>query len=347
MSSSSSKWERNTWSWESSPSWWRNTWQDGADESEWKTTHGDDEWKTTHGGDTAWQAGTWSPGLKRSFEQYQEGTERSPQVGQGSDEGQGFDEEVARSSKRLRPPRKVREYHKNMTKKIIEDIMKEKECSEGSSTLRPEDLPPPPPPKLEPAKVEVKDSSTMTGGAAVVKSSPIPHQERIAKAPLVPPTAKQIQAAKDLARSFSAAAEPAKKDASTKTVSVETRDVAVQVSIIKKVAAKARPLFHKPEGDERAVFNQSMTWMVDQVRLVQDELDSGLFLTATTEFMNTVIRDWKQIEDQLKDAAQMSSICVESLESWYTGVTNEQNKIQDSQEGSDAKASGSSESKKD
>ena len=78
---------------------------------------------------------------------------------------------------------------------------------------------------------------------------------------------------------------------------------------------KSIPKSASKEDTKEKVLKNIM-WVNAQSKAIQDEIDSGLFLSAAPEFMGQVLDDWRAIAVNLQKASSDAKACVDMLESY-------------------------------
>ena len=285
MASSSRHWDRDGWTDGWSSTHWSDKWQQGEDgfgspAAKWQRGSDGSKWSQDYG--NKWQAGTWSPAVKNNEQELAE----VEHVSESKDPDE-WDEERACRSRRLRPPKRVREYQKELTRRLVREALEEEQEHEERCPSPP--CPPPSPPPMPPMPPTFEEVQ------AQYKSLQHLAKPKVPMPPKCPPPLNTVVDDGAVSKSGS-----------------------TSITLVPKATGPGpRPKQRPTEArSDHANFVASMKWIVRESKLMNDELDSGLFLEAPTSAIAAMTKDWREIREHLTEAYGVTMDCMNELERW-------------------------------
>ena len=294
--SGSGYWERDSWSeWTDSEltRWSSSGWQRG-EQSPGTTWAGSQRGEQSPGTKWATSRDKWQKGWEESSYEADVRTAGWEQSSQEADADE-YNETLGTQSRRLRPPKRVREYHREQTKRIIEEMLKERDGSVGDAEFKspppkvPRTLPKPPPvpPTLEQQRraLEAAEVRAVVSPASPprskAKSMPKVSSSNVGKAS----SSSGVESKAVMEIKETKQEEPNKKK-STAAPKKKANKVSVGVQTTVSVT-----------GCDRETVDEMVDWVLGQCKELQDALDSGAHCTATKAYLEDLAKDWGHMEE--------------------------------------------------
>ena len=319
MSSSSAYWNRGWNTGWTGRSWWQQ------DEESPATT-----------GRSWWQQGEESPATKwargKDGQKWQGGScgdvdAESTNAPEKSD-SDAYDVEMACHSKRMRPPKRVREYQREVTRRLVHEVLSEvtdvgeAKAAEVCKTppRAPRSLPKPPPmPPTWAQKQKAEELAQKREAEEPAAKGEKEDQEPAAKAEKedqrdeveceAPKTPDGKTTPKPKRRPQpSGLKEEKKKDSESEVESPEKKD-------------SPKAAVEKGSSDEEGlpyltILEKGIQRILNEGKELRDELDSGMFLGATPAFMTKMLEDWQTLGSKLQEAERMSADVIKEIKAW-------------------------------
>ena len=307
----------------SSSNYWNKGWSsDQSSQSTWNdsTTWSSSKWNKWQGGQAKWQGGEESPATKwvrkndgskwqsswqgtahdtESRSSWQDTAHDTKDRGgddqslQAEDE---FDEAKAAQSKRLRPPKRVREYQKAMTRRLIEQVLEEKVNVKPGGEM----------------EVEHGDQAgpeMMTPPRSRTRPVVTPPQSLPKPPPMPPSWGQKLSADKMLHEDKSAVKAPQPKRRPAE-VSTAQSSVGNAEGSMEAAASTTSP------GVNPMTVGGCLAWLTEQSKVIRDELEAGAYVGSDPAFMARMHDGWKDLKNRLGTASRACELVVEEIGMW-------------------------------